>query len=87
MGRAPEFDYQIEERFSFGEVQILFTVREGIVTNVDVFSDALDTELANNVNTALKNSRFSPEEMYKKLLAFGGPEMREIADYVRIYEF
>ncbi len=84
LGRTPEFDYQIEERFSFGEMQLLFTVKEGIVRDISVFSDALDTELSGIVRECLLGARFSPEALAERLSDnTESAELKELAEYIR----
>ena len=46
LGETPKFDLEVEERFPWGNAQLLFTLRHTRVEDVRVFTDALDTELA-----------------------------------------
>ena len=86
LGRTPKFDFELDERFSFGEMQILFTMKSGAVIGVQVFSDALDTELAGRVQKALLGVRFTAEDLAGALREDGGQELLEIADYIAQYE-
>jgi len=86
-GKAPAFDYQVEERFSFGEMQLLFSVKQGLVQDVSVFSDALDTSLSDNVKTCLKGARFTPSQLAESLMGSSKPELLEIAEYLKSISF
>lgn len=82
-GRTPAFDYEIEERFSFGEMQFLFQIKEGNVKDVSVFSDALDTDLAELVRNRIIGARFTPKDISEKLTGdISRIEFKEIAEYI-----
>lgn len=87
-GRTPAFDYQLEERFSFGEMQFLFQIEGGIISDVSVFSDALDTELVQLVKERMIGVKFRPQDISE---AFGKepvrPEFEEIGQYIGQIEF
>lgn len=87
-GRTPAFDYQLEERFSFGEMQFLFQVEGGLISDVAVFSDALDTELVQLVRNHMIGLRFNSKdisEMFEKDTS--RPEYKEIAQYIAAIKF
>lgn len=82
-GRTPAFDYQLEERFSFGEMQFLFQIKEGSVSDVAVYSDALDTELVQLVRNRMIGVRFDPKDISAKLREDPlRTEFKEIAEYM-----
>ena len=87
-GRTPAFDYQLEERFSFGEMQFLFRIEDGIISDVAVFSDALDTELVQLVKERMIGVKFRPQdisEAFEKDPA--RPEFEEIGQYIGQIQF
>lgn len=87
-GHSLAFDYQIEERFSFGEMQLLFQIKEGIIKDVYVFTDALDTELVELVKKRIIGARFTPECISEKLTRDSSrAELDEIAKYIRSINF
>ena len=75
-----KFDFQVDERFSFGEIQILMTLQKGIVTEAEVYTDALDTEIAAKVCDALRGVRFDTADMAE---ALGGAGFAELSEYFR----
>ena len=87
-GRTPAFDYQLEERFSFGEMQFLFQIKDGLISDVSVFSDALDTALVQLVKNHMIGVRFHPKDICE---AFEKdptrPEYQEIAQYIAGIKF
>lgn len=82
-GRTPSFNYQLEERFSFGEMQFLFQVEDGMIAEVSVFTDALDTELVQLVESRMTGIRFMPQDIAQALTkAPVRAEFEEIAQYI-----
>lgn len=43
-GKTPAFDLEMEHRFDWGEVQLGMTVKDGVVSECRLFTDALDAE-------------------------------------------
>lgn len=43
-GEAPDFDVEIGRRFDWGEVQLVFSLENGIVSRSKIYADALDGE-------------------------------------------
>ena len=87
-GRTPAFDYQLEERFSFGEMQFLFQIKEGYILDVCVFSDALDTELVQMVRNHMIGVRFNPKDISERFEKdTTRPEYKEIAQYIGAITF
>ena len=78
-----KFDYQIDDRFSFGDLQILLTLQKGIVTEAEVYTDALDTELAGRIGKAFPGVRFDAGELANALET---AEQTELAAYFRKLE-
>jgi lipoate-protein ligase A len=52
-GLTPPFDAQLEVRLSFGEIQLHLSLKRGIVCAAKVYTDALDTRLACEIERAL----------------------------------
>ncbi len=83
MGEAPSFDYTMEERFSFGMASLCLSVTDGRITRVEMYTDALDTELPNKVRAALTGEIFTPEHAGHNLMQSEFPELRELGAYLR----
>ena len=61
-GKTPQFDFETDKRFSFGDTQIYFNSRNGVIREMKVYSDCLDTELTTEIENALTGARFRKEE-------------------------
>lgn len=82
LGETPQFDVEIENRFAWGNVQILLTLRHTEVTSVKVYSDALDTELPDEIAALLNGCRFGAKPLAEALAASPKQQIRELAGYI-----
>ena len=82
MGNTMPFDIELNERFSFGGVQMLFSLKEAVIEKVQVFSDAMDTELCLEISERLTGVRFKSSELYNALTASEKEPIKEIANYL-----
>ncbi len=62
-GKTPQFDIETDKRFSFGDTQIYFNSRNGVIRETKVYSDCLDTELTTEIENALTGVHFRKEEI------------------------
>lgn len=53
-GRKIPFDYQLEQRFSWGDIQLQLHVEQGRVTEAAAYSDAMEQELIAQIPEILK---------------------------------
>ncbi|MBR6006602.1 MAG: hypothetical protein IK064_03145, partial [Clostridia bacterium] len=60
-GKTPPFDYTLEHRFPFGEMQFRFGLKDGEIRSLTVYSDCLDTSLTSDIEAALIGKRFTDE--------------------------
>lgn len=77
LGNTMKFDYQIDDRFSFGDMQILLTLQKGIVSEAEVYTDALDTGLSEKIENVLHGIRFDAQELANALDKAGQTELSE----------
>jgi lipoate-protein ligase A len=61
LGKKMEFNYSIDRRFSWGNIDLEFIVDEGRINNCRAFSDALETEYCEKLSAALNGCNFSSE--------------------------
>lgn len=82
LGKTPRFDLEIENRFSWGNVQMLLTLRQSRVDELDVYSDAIDVDLAQEVRERLLGVKFGSRSMAEALSVSEKEQIRELAEYV-----
>lgn len=63
LGQTPRFDLELRRRFCWGEMQVLLTFRGAKVAGAKVYSDALDTEIAAELEQMLCGARFSAADL------------------------
>lgn len=66
-GRKIEFNYALERRFQWGNIDLEFHVEAGVITECMAYSDAMDIWLIGRLTECFKNCVFSMESMIKRL--------------------
>ncbi len=82
MGKTPGFDLELDTRFPWGGVQLQFSLKNSLVTQVDVYSDAMDAELAAAIQKRLLGCRFGSAYLHQALTGTGDPQMEDVAAYL-----
>lgn len=62
-GSSPEFNLQINERFLWGEVDLYLLIKDGVVTNAEVNTDALDVDLPKKIKDNILDMRYDYDEL------------------------
>jgi lipoate-protein ligase A len=76
LGKKMEFNYSIDRRFSWGNIDLEFVVDEGRINSCRAFSDALETNYCDKLSAALNGCIFSSEAMITALNTIS-PTMEE----------
>lgn len=66
-GREFEFQYEVSERFGWGQVDLQFQVDSGVITDLAVYSDSLKPEVIQELPGKLKGIRYNNQVMGEKL--------------------
>ena len=77
-GEAPSFDMEISNRFPWGEVQIGFTLKEGIVSKAVIYSDALDEAYITRLSGIFDECPFNSRLLAQRLREETGRELESI---------
>lgn len=83
LGKTPRFDVEIENRFPWGNMQLLLTLRQGRVDELEAYTDAIDVELTGEIRERLMGVQFGAASMAEALQASDKMEIRQLAEYVR----
>ncbi len=82
LGKTPAFDLELDTRFPWGGVQMLFTLKNVAVSHVDIYSDAMDAELAGELQARLTGCRFGSRFLHDALIVSEKPQIRDVAQYL-----
>lgn len=63
IGKAPAFNYTLEDRFGFGMARLCVNIKDGLIREATLYTDALDTELPARVEAELIGTAFDPQEL------------------------
>lgn len=77
-GRRRPFDLSLEDRFSWGEVTLEFSVSQGVVSDLCVYTDALDETLSARVEAALRGCRFRGASLCAALSCLPSPVREDL---------
>ncbi len=86
LGEAPRFDLELRRRFDFGEVQILLRFQRGHVKSAEVFSDALDTALAERLKGMLPGARFTAADLAAAVKP-ESPELQAVSQWLASLDY
>lgn len=62
-GKSPKFDISFSDRFTWGEIEMALSLKNGIITDMQIYTDAMDTELFENFSSGFIGSKFSKDSM------------------------
>lgn len=82
LGKTPSFDLELDPRFPWGGVQMLLTLKDGFVVQADVYSDAIDADLAGEVRQRLTGCRFSSRALCDALETSEKDQVRQVGQYL-----
>ena len=66
-GRMRPFTFSCEGSFDWGGVTLQLAVRDGAVDDAEVYTDALDADLAETVSQGLRGCRFTVDELCRRI--------------------
>jgi len=83
LGMTPVFDLELDTRFPWGGVQLLLTLKEGRVADLQVYSDSLDTAMPTLLRELLLGVQFGSAAMETALENSENAQIRDIAQWLR----
>lgn len=66
-GKTPEFDYEIKERFDWGEISIQFKLISAKIKEVKIYSDAMDALFIEELSQKLESCDFKLDAILDRL--------------------
>lgn len=80
-GKKMEFNYSIEKRLEWGNIDIEFHVEAGVITECMAYSDAMDIWFISQIPDYFKNCLFTTESLIQRLKEIDNKDT--IADTIR----
>jgi len=87
LGETPRFDAQIEHRFDWGGVQLLMTLRRGTISDLEVYTDALDVSVPDEIRSRLIGAEYSADSIAAALEKGASAQICELAEFIRANPF
>ncbi|HNR79284.1 MAG TPA: lipoate protein ligase C-terminal domain-containing protein, partial [Mesotoga infera] len=84
LGKSPDFDFEIENRFAWGGIEIGLNVRKGMIREAVVYSDSMDLDFIESLRASLKDIEFSRKSLARALASL--PENEERADLLEWFD-
>ena len=81
-GTTPAFNVSFENRFSFGCLELLLNVQNGVVVSCACYTDAMDDTLATRLEGLLKGCVYGGSELCARLKNSGGVEEVAVAEFL-----
>ncbi|TXD96955.1 lipoate--protein ligase [Psychrobacter frigidicola] len=66
-GKTPEFSHQLETRFDWGMIDLHMDVKQAVISEVVIFSDALNVELIDTLKDTLTGVKYNKNDVETKL--------------------
>ena len=66
-GQTPEFDIKFDNRFSWGGIELGFSLKDGHIEDVSIFSDAMDVAIIRELKSSLKGLPFKKNVLINKI--------------------
>ena len=70
-GKTPEFTHHIETRFDWGIIDLHMDIKQAVISEVVIFSDALNVELIDLLKDTLTGIKYDKHEINAKLAELG----------------
>ena len=66
-GQTPNFDFKFEKYFDFGKLEILFLLEGSRIEEVNIYSDAVLTDVLEKIKVNLKGAKFNKDQVLESL--------------------
>ena len=66
-GKTPDFDIDFEKRFNWGEIEIGLKLKNAVIEEADIYSDAMDVQLIEMLKKELEGTPFKRKEILEKI--------------------
>lgn len=82
MGNTMPFDLELTERFPWGGVQLLLSLRNAVVDKAQVYTDAIDTTLSEELQNRLLGCRCNSTALHDALMGSANEHICDVAKFL-----
>ena len=86
MGKALPFDATLETRFPWGGITLELSLKEGVIREVRVYSDAMDEALIEKIAPTLTGVRYESTALAQAVKTLDTLQMDELAAWLEGHE-
>ncbi|ACL69266.1 lipoate--protein ligase [Halothermothrix orenii] len=79
-GRTPEFDIKLVNRFDWGGIELNLALKNGVITESTIYSDAMESDLIRKIASSLKGVPFRFGDINNRLTGLKEEEGKNIID-------
>lgn len=87
LGKSPEFDLTLENRFGWGEISLQLSFAGGLVAEAGVYSDAMDEEFIGRIVPAVRGCPMNASALAERIRGLNHPQGDELAQWLSEKEF
>lgn len=81
-GSSPEFNISLENRFKWGGFELNLAVKDGVIKEASIYTDALNTQLSQIVHDKIWNQSLKSEVLAEALNQIDTVECKDIAKWI-----
>lgn len=85
-GESFPMDVSLKNRFSWGEIELNFGIHKGVISNIQIYTDCINTDLPQILTSKLVGCRFSWDAIAETLTDFSFPELTDISLWLKSAE-
>ncbi|HAM61177.1 MAG TPA: lipoate--protein ligase, partial [Psychrobacter sp.] len=78
-GKTPQFSHHVETRFDWGIIDLHMDVQQAVITDVVIFSDALNVELIDLLKETLTGLKYNNGEIKGALAELAKTQLELVA--------
>lgn len=82
-GHSAPMELTLETRFDWGNIEINISSKQGLISDIKIYTDALDTAIPDILSKKLIGCRLSPEDMSSNIIGIASPQYTDIALWIK----
>lgn len=84
-GKSPKFNIEIYNKFTWAEIKLLLEAKNGVINNIECYSDAMDVTFCDEIKRVLKDVDYNSNTIYNAIIGIDSENAAELADFLKKY--